>query len=251
MSHPADYPLSLAVEDFVPVVLTTAAAVRLITPAAATGRRGRLTAAGGALLIAAGGLSKAVWKLVVALDGPDLQPLNTALFPLLSAGFLLLALALLRLPPPAPQSPAPAPAPGEIRRLERTFAVLWPATATVCLALRSTAPALVLTVAAVTVCAVRLILLARGAGDTWAAGAAGVWLLGMYVLGPLAARPDQSVALQWVEQSCNTLTQAAVVVAARRLAAALPGPAAAPTPPHPPGPPGPATPTDDDRTVTP
>ncbi|MFJ4617131.1 hypothetical protein [Streptomyces sp. NPDC088812] len=253
MSHPADYPLSLAVEDFVPVVLTAAAAVRLITPAAATGRRGRLTATGGALLIAAGGLSKAVWKLVVALDGPDLHPLDKALFPLLSAGFLLLALALLRLPPPSSQSPAPAPAaaPGAIRRLERTFAVLWPATAAVCLTLRSTAPALVLTVAAVTVCAVRLILLARGAGDTRAAGAAGIWLLGMYVLGPLAARPDQSVALQWVEQSCNTLTQAAVVVAAWRLAAALPGPAAAPAPPHPPGPSGPAGPADDDRTVTP
>ncbi|MFD7131978.1 hypothetical protein [Streptomyces sp. NPDC059894] len=252
MSHPADYPLSLAVEDFVPVALTATAAVRLIRPAAATGRRGRLTAAGGALLIAAGGLSKAVWKLVVALDGPDLQPLNKALFPLLSAGFLLLALALLRLPPPASQPPAPAPA--AIRRLEWTFAVLWPATAAVCLALRSTAPALVLTVAAVTVCAVRLILLARGAGDIWAAGAAGIWLLGMYVLGPLAARPDQSVALQWVEQSCNTLTQAAVVVAAWRLAAALPGPAAAPAAtasPPPPGPPGPAAPADDDRTVTP
>ncbi|HEY9328658.1 MAG TPA: hypothetical protein VIS09_10540 [Streptomyces sp.] len=229
-----DYPVSLAVEDFVPVLLTACAAVRLVAPAARTGRTGRTLAVSATVLIAAGGLSKAGWKLIVALDGPDLQLFNKALFPLLSAGFLLLALALLRFGLPG----APQPRGGEPSgvRLPRVFAGLWAVVAGASAAFASTAPVMALTIAAVTVCAVRLILLARAAGDTLAASAAGFWLLGMYVLGPLASRPDQSVALQWVEQSCNTLTQAAALLAAWRLAPVLCAQAAAPgTPPSTPG----------------
>ncbi|WP_148017861.1 hypothetical protein [Streptomyces sp. OR43] len=234
-----DYPVSLAVEDFVPVLLTACAAARLVAPAARTGRTGRTLAVSAAVLIAAGGLSKAGWKLVVALDGPDLQVFNKALFPLLSAGFLLLALALLRFGlPGAPQARGGEPSGG---RLPWVFAGLWAVVAGASAAFASTAPVMALTIAAVTVCAVRLILLARAAGDTLAASSAGFWLLGMYVLGPLASRPDQSVALQWVEQSCNTLTQAAALLAAWRLAPVLGAPAEAPGPP-------PSTP--DTRTVT-
>ncbi|MFJ3666906.1 hypothetical protein ACIPSE_10670 [Streptomyces sp. NPDC090106] len=236
MSHPVDYPVSLAVEDFVPVLLTAVAAARLVRPAARTGRDGRLLALAGTVLIASGGLSKAVWKLVVALDGPDIQPLNKALFPLLSAGFLLLSLALLRFPLRTEGVSASA----DTSRLRWVFAGLWTAVSALSLALGSTAPVMVLAIAAVTVCAIRLILLARAAGDTLAASAAGFWLLGMYVLGPLAARPDQSVALQWIEQSCNTLTQAAAVLAAWRLAPVL---AAEPDTSLP-------VPASDDRTVT-
>ncbi|MEV6162072.1 hypothetical protein AB0L71_09110 [Streptomyces sp. NPDC052052] len=235
-----DYPVSLAVEDFVPVLLTAVAAARLVAPAARTGRAGRTWAAAGAALIGAGGLSKAVWKLIVAFDGPDIQPLNKALFPLLSAGFLLLALALLRLPlPAAPSMDGRTP---DRSRLPWVFAGLWAVAAAASAAFASTVPVMILTIAAVTVCAVRLILLARAAGDTLAASAAGFWLLGMYVLGPLASRPDQSVALQWVEQSCNTLTQAAAVLAAWRLAPALTASASGPAAPDP---------DSDPRTVTP
>ncbi|MFE9857376.1 hypothetical protein [Streptomyces sp. NPDC005780] len=237
-----DYPVSLAVEDFVPVLLTACAAARLVAPAARTGRGGRHLAVSATALIAAGGLSKAGWKLIVALDGPDIQLLNKALFPLLSAGFLLLALALLRFGlPGAPDSRGGAPSGG---RLPWVFAGLWAVVAGASAAFASTAPVMALTIAAVTVCAVRLILLARAAGDTLAASAAGVWLLGMYVLGPLASRPDQSVALQWVEQSCNTLTQAAAVLAAWRLAPVLSAGASTPVDPGTP----PSTP--DVRTVT-
>ncbi|MFD7431539.1 hypothetical protein ACFV6Z_31480 [Streptomyces sp. NPDC059818] len=223
-----DYPVSLAVEDFVPVVLTALAAVRLVAPAARTGTTGRTLAASGAVLIAAGGLSKAGWKLIVAVEGPDIQALNKALFPLLSAGFLLLALALLRFPLPGTDGSG-----SRGGRLPMVFAGLWAVAATASAALASTVPVMALTIAGVTVVAVRLILLARVAGDTLAASAAGFWLLGMYVLGPLAG-PDQSVALQWVEQSCNTLTQAAALFAAWRLAPVLCAPAdPAFLPPHP------------------
>ncbi|MEU5882454.1 hypothetical protein [Spirillospora sp. NPDC047279] len=198
-----DYPVALAAEDFVPVVLTTVG-IALLVPYV-SGRRGeqagRLTALAAAFA-GAGGLSKATWKLIVALDGPDLQWLNQALFPLLMIGFTLLARALL------PES----------RGVAYALAAV-PVLGLVCSALlRDTWPAMVLTIVLVSVIAVRLALLARADGDTTAAALFGVWLAGQYVLGPLAARPDQTVALQWIEQGCNTLTQAAFAYGAWRLA---------------------------------
>ncbi|MFD3807653.1 hypothetical protein ACFWSF_26080 [Streptomyces sp. NPDC058611] len=212
MSGALDYPLSLAVEDFVPVVLTGVGAVLLTGPLRGHSARTGRAAVAGTVLVFLGGLSKATWKLVVALDGPDIQALNKALFPCLSAGFLLLAHALLTLP-------ADGSDPASVRRPPPLwgFAAVWAATGAAGLLLASTAPHMVLTIVAVTVCAVRLILLARSHGDGVAAAAGGLWLTGMYALGPLAARPDQSVALQWVEQSANTLTQGAFVLLAWRL----------------------------------
>ncbi|MFF3214389.1 hypothetical protein ACFYYB_27465 [Streptomyces sp. NPDC002886] len=214
MSGALDYPLSLAAEDFVPVILTGLGATLLIGPLRAHSASAGRTATAGASLVFLGGLSKATWKLLVALDGPDIQVLNKALFPCLSAGFLLLAHALLALPAAHDQRE-----PDAVRRTPPLwgFAAAWAATGAAGLLLTSTAPHMVLTIVAVTVCAVRLILLARSHGDSAAAAAGGLWITGMYVLGPLAARPDQSVALQWVEQSANTLTQGAFVLLAWRL----------------------------------
>ncbi|MFJ6797241.1 hypothetical protein [Streptomyces sp. NPDC091268] len=232
MSGALDYPLALAVEDFVPVVLTGIGAGLLTGPLRGHGVRTGRTAVAATVLIFLGGLSKATWKLTVALDGPDLRALNSALFPCLSAGFLLLAHALLTLPadgrdPAAVRKPPPL----------WGFTAVWAATGAAGLLLASTGPHLVLTVVAVTVCAVRLILRARSDGDSTAAAAGGLWLTGMYVLGPLAARPDQSVALQWVEQSANTLTQGAFVLLAwrlakRRRAARTPAPLSSSSLPH-------------------
>lgn len=213
MSAGLDYPLSLAVEDFVPVLLTGAGAALLIGPLRSHGARTARTAAAGTALVLLGGLSKATWKLLVAMDGPDVAFMNKALFPCLSAGFLLLAHAVLTLPTDG-RDPAAGRRPPPLWGL----AAVWLAAGAAGLLLRSTAAHLVLAIMAVTVCAVRLILLARSDGDIPAAAAGGLWLTGMYALGPLAARPDQSVALQWVEQSANTLTQGAFVLLAWRLA---------------------------------
>lgn len=213
MSGTLDYPLSLAIEDFVPVVLTGVGAALLIRPLRGHSVRTGRTAAAGTALVLLGGLSKASWKLLVALDGPDVHVMNKALFPCLSAGFLLLAHALLTLP-----AGGRAPAAGRTSPPLWGFAAVWTATGAAGILLGSTAPNMVLTIVAVTVCGVRLILLARSHGDTPAAAAGGLWLTGMYVLGPLAARPDQSVALQWIEQSANTVTQGAFVLLAWRLA---------------------------------
>ncbi len=50
----------------------------------------------GAALVVLAGLCKALWKLILALGGPDLPWLASALFPLMAPGFTLLALALWR-----------------------------------------------------------------------------------------------------------------------------------------------------------
>ena len=43
------------------------------------------------------------------------------------------------------------------------------------------------------------------------------WIAGQYTLGPLAARPGQTLTLQWIEQICNSVAQAALLAAAWRL----------------------------------
>ncbi|MEU8804389.1 hypothetical protein [Spirillospora sp. NPDC048819] len=186
-----DYPVPLAVEDFVPVALTALgiAALRhrhpLVLPAA--------------FLVVSGGFAKATWKLIVALDGPDLQWLYHALFPLLATGFTLLVFALTR------------------GRWRAALPVPLIAALAASAALRDTWPAMVWTIAAVTVVAVLLALDARRR-DPLTAALFTLWLAAQYLLGPMAARAEQSIALQWAEQSCNTLAQAAFALAAWRLA---------------------------------
>ncbi|MFA1542516.1 hypothetical protein [Actinomadura monticuli] len=194
----SEYPIALAVEDFVPVALTAAGVALLrhkhpLVPAAA-------------VLVVAGGFAKATWKLIVALDGPDLRWLHEALFPLLAAGFTLLVFALAR----------------ELRRPGHPVALAVPLAAALAAsaALRDTWPAMVWTIIAVTGAGALLLRAAARAGDRLGASLFGLWLAGQYLLGPMAARAEQSISLQWVEQSCNTFAQAAFAYAAWRLATA-------------------------------
>ncbi|MFC8529834.1 hypothetical protein [Nocardia sp. NPDC057227] len=194
-----DYPVSLAVEDFVPVVFTTCGVLLLRR---VTGTPGTIAAAA---LIGAGGFAKATAKLVVALDGPDLVWLRSALFPLLTLGFALLYLELTRNP-----------------GISRTRAAIAAAVTGVCavaaLLVADALPMLVSTTVFATLTAVRLIGLARSRGDTLAAVLFGAQIAVFFVLGPLGARADQTVALQWIEQLTNTAGQAAFLLGAVRLA---------------------------------
>lgn len=89
-----DFTFGLALFDVVPVVLTglalwfVARIVRDLAPSY------QLMAALGGTLVIAGGLSKATWKLIAAIDGSDLAWLANALFPLMAPGFVLLAVAV-------------------------------------------------------------------------------------------------------------------------------------------------------------
>ncbi|NKZ07607.1 hypothetical protein [Actinomadura latina] len=193
-----EYPIALAAEDFVPVALTAAGVAMLrhkhpLVPVAAA-------------LVVAGGFAKATWKLVVALGGPDLRWLHEALFPLLAIGFTLLVFALAR----------------ELRRSGHPAMLAVPLASALAgsAVLRDTWPAMVWTIIAVTGAGALLLRSAARAGDRLGASLFGLWLAGQYLLGPMAARAEQSIALQWVEQSCNTVAQAAFAFAAWRLTTA-------------------------------
>jgi len=201
MSAPADYPLALAVEDFAPVLLTTCGVLLLR----------RLTGSGGVVLAAAligtGGFAKATAKLVVAAGGPDLPWLRGMLFPLLTLGFALLYAELRR---------------AATGRLSRGFIIPTVALIAVCavaaILAADTLPMLVSTTVFATLTGIHLIRLARRRGDNLSAALIAAQLLAFFVLGPLGARPDQTVALQWTEQLCNTAAQTAFLIAAYRLA---------------------------------
>jgi hypothetical protein len=209
-----DYPVALALEDYVPVLLTGTGLALLVPYARRFGTAPYVAA--GAVLALAGGLLKATWKLIVSLDGPDVQWMNTALFPLLCTAFLLLLYAFYR------------PAEGRARAvLAGSLLALLALGQGASLAVGDTWPAMTLMIVAVSVLTVRFIMLARAAGDVPAVVLFAVWQIGQYLLGPMATRADQSTALQWVEQSCNTVAQGAFAFAAWRLSRA-PSPAPVP-----------------------
>ncbi len=85
----------LALQDFMPGVATAigcwflAQFVRCVVPAFYP------VAIAGGVSVTLGGTAKAVWKLIRALDGPDLKWLDASLFPFLAWGFALLTWALI------------------------------------------------------------------------------------------------------------------------------------------------------------
>ncbi|MQY28359.1 hypothetical protein NRB56_39430 [Nocardia sp. RB56] len=201
MSAPVDYPISLAVEDFVPVLLTTGGV--LLLARRCPGPRIVVAAA----LIGAGGFAKATAKLIAAAGGPDLPWLRDMLFPLLTVGFALLYLSLTR--------------DSAHRRLRGAAALTVVALCAVAAVLAGgPLPMLMSTTVFATLTGIHLIGLARRDGDRTAAVLIGSQLTAFFVLGPLGSRPDQTVVLQWAEQLCNTAAQAAFLVATRRLTAA-------------------------------
>lgn len=183
---PEEYPVILALEDFVPVAFTTAGALLLARVEGVDARLARIAA----LLLGVGGVAKAGWKTVIATTHVDLWMVPLALFPFLSAGFLVLIKAI------EPRVPVPA------------IAGLWTACLGTAFAIGDTLPMLILTIAASTAAAV--ILSRRHKLFI-------VWIIGQYLLGPLSSG-EQTIARQWVEQSINTVSQGMFLLAAWRLA---------------------------------
>ncbi len=192
--------LPLAVFDAVPVVLAAVAylwAARRLT-SGATARRAALV---GAVLVTAGGAAKVAWKITIAATGRDVTWLDDLLFPLLAPGLLALAGAL---------SP----------RASTRRAVFGAAVVTVL--------ALALTVAGGPDVATVLLLVVMTAATVWVAvaltraarerdvGAAVplVWftVAVAFLLAGLA-RLEQTIALQWVEETTNAAAQGALLLA--------------------------------------
>jgi len=200
-----EYGLALAAEDFVPVVLAGLGALAL---ADACGRRVPSVRAGamiGSVLITLGGLGKATWKVLVAAEPCHEVPiLEQALFPCLAFGFAALAWSVVALSRGTATSPARFAA-VPVLGAAGAFAVgaLWP----------------MLVVAAVGAVVVG-ITASRHAFVSGLSGAGWLYIayvVGTLVLPPLAARPDQSEGLQWIEQLTNSTVQACFLFGALAL----------------------------------
>jgi hypothetical protein len=199
--------VAMGLEDLVPVALTGAAIALL---ASRLGRPWLSVAAG---LLVTGGLAKAGWKLWYAVSGTDHPRLADALFPLLGPGFALAAFALWM--PRRPPWPA--------------FAV-GAATELLALVLRTTGPLLALTVIGSTAVTAWLVTTCWRARLPVGVALALGQLMAASLLARLATAPEQTTALQWIEQSGNTagafalLGAAHLAAATRRRASARPAP---------------------------
>ena len=90
---PLRYPLSLALLDYAPVVLTLAGQWLLLMALAEPFRGVLGYAACGAAMMFAGGFCKASWKTIIAASQKDIRWMEHALFPLLAPGAALFAWA--------------------------------------------------------------------------------------------------------------------------------------------------------------
>ena len=219
------YSIALAIEDYVPVILS-AAGLWTVTRLIRTGAREHEdvapsiggTALAASALIVAGGVSRATWKLIIAGGGPDVGALYLALFPALVVGYLTLATAawLRWTSPGSRRGRATALIPAAV-----AVALLIPFTVALQSPDSRTVPLAWLLTGAAGSGALSLLLARRA----WRRGLNRLgWLFVLNLAVTLAlngvARAAQaSEGVQWVQQLSNTGNQALFLVAARRLAA--------------------------------
>lgn len=86
--------IPLALKGFLPVLLSGLGMFFIARLIARLDRNCGHLASLGFLLITLGGLSKAIWKLVLAATGLDIGVLNNSLFILMTPGFVLMAWAI-------------------------------------------------------------------------------------------------------------------------------------------------------------
>ena len=210
-----EYTLGLALFDFIPVVLS-AIAVCLLARWMQGGFALSKPAWIGALTVTAGGLSKAMWKLIVVTTKTDIQIMNNALFPLLGAGFVLLAVSFLM---------------GLLKK-ERW---IWPVGLLVIAAFYLWSYT---KLGAENPKSWSFVLLGMTAGFSTllSLGLSGLGLArkiilsallifgsigGSFYLAKLARLPDQTLALQWKEELLNTATQGAFLIGVLLLTKAM------------------------------
>ena len=175
----SEYSLALALEDFVPSLLALAGFWFLASVAASVVPTTLTAGRVGAVFIGAGGLAKSSWKLIVVTTGADLTWLESLLFPLMAIGSVILLWAL-------------------FSALRRRAIIWWPFLAVLviyagwCLAVGRLQPIFFLATTGVTLVSIAFVA----------------------CLVPLRGHPEHdTVTFQWIEQSTNTIAQAALLAA--------------------------------------
>lgn len=214
-----DYTLSLALVDFLPVAFTAVGMFFVARMVWHTGQAQGQMAMLGAGLIVAGGFLKAAWKLIMAATqgGRDIRWLDNSLFILMAPGFVLMSAAVWC----------------AVRAVRgRTLGPVWPAplitialmfAGSLALALRNPgSPAwerilLGVMVLATVVTSTLLIVFAFRQRMPFMGALFVVNLVGVFVLNGLARMDHQTIALQWLEESINTVSWLAFAFAAWRV----------------------------------
>jgi len=212
------YTVPLALQDFMPVALSSAGLFFLAEMMARADKAGRPISLLGAWLITLGGGLKAAWKLNVAISGNDIAWMSNALFILLAPGFILMACALRFAqlgmdgrPPRASLLPVAFGIAGVCMALAVGLGVAMPS---------GSAWKFVL-LGATTVANLALsgmcIVQALRMGRREAAALFVINIVAVLALQGLARIPQQTIPLQWTEQIVNTLSGAAFAYAAWKL----------------------------------
>ncbi len=197
----SEYSLALALEDFVPSLLALAGFWFLASVAASVVPTTLTAGRVGAVFIGAGGLAKSSWKLIVVTTGADLTWLESLLFPLMAIGSVILLWAL-------------------FSALRRRAIIWWPFLAVLviyagwCLAVGRLQPIFFLATTGVTLVSVCGAILAGRQREWLPVVLFGVGIAFVACLVPLRGHPEHdTVTFQWIEQSTNTIAQAALLAA--------------------------------------
>ncbi|MCO5186210.1 MAG: hypothetical protein M9965_20005 [Anaerolineae bacterium] len=216
------FTMGLALEDFVPVILSSLGLFILARMVDQFGRSAGRMAYLGWALITLGGLFKALWKLIMALSNgqTDVAWMDLGLFLWMGTGFTFMAFAVwhaqrIMRGKKAPKNPWLAPI--IIVALNGFGAVV--VALTMSPADRWRFVFLGLTTIANVALAVLLIVQAYRQHQYGVMGLFVLNIVIVFALSGMARIPDQTIPLQWMEQILNTLAQGAFAVAAWRLGA--------------------------------
>ncbi len=216
-----DYTVSLALVDFIPVIFSGIGAyfiAQLISRVEEASGKMAYLAAG---LLVLGGLTKAGWKLIIATTGNDIVWLDDLLFVFLGPGFTFMAWALWT----TRQILSRRIISSNIWRFPLGVIAAFGLGAIMTRLLQPEARTwvfilLTLTTLANLTVGILLIQQARSQKLYMVAALFLFNLIAVFVLSGMARIPDQSIALQWVEESINVLAQGAFAFAAWKLAKA-------------------------------
>ena len=212
-----EYTISLALVDYLPVIFTAIGfyfLYRMVSHVDTT--QGKIFLIG-AVLTVMGGLIKATWKLIIASTGTDIRWMDDGMFVWMAPGYTILAWSIWQ----------------TVRavREKKTFNVWLTPAIIVTLTLAGSyylntsspdSPAWKLTLLSVMVLAsiitsILLIVFAFRQKLTLAGILFIINLIIIFVMNGLARIPEQTIALQWTEESINTISWLCFAVASKKV----------------------------------
>ena len=214
-----EYTISLALVDFLPVIFSAIGVFIIANMIAGLDRTSGRMAYLAAVLITLGGLSKAVWKLIIAATGNDVVGLDDLLFVFLGPGFTLLSWALWN----AQLVMAGKEIPRHVWLRPLGVIALFGIGS---ISARIAQPderywvyiLLTLTTFANLAVGVLLIRQALQQKQKLTAVLFIINLIAIFALSGMARIPEQTIALQWIEETINVFAQGAFAIAAYQLA---------------------------------